>query len=144
MSEEGSRKGGALLLGLCGAALLAALGYRIAASGPLTLASPRTALSRTQPGLEEIVIFFQKVERRVPSGRSVAVIPAPGHPIASPLIFYYLALGQLPRHRVLYAESPHFDGRPPDYVASFRMRVDDGRLALVATLPEGFLYRRAR
>lgn len=141
-SAVGAANVGSLLRWLCGGLLVAGLVYRIADAGPLTLAAPRTALTLTQPGLEDIVVFFQHVERRVPPGRSVAVIPAPRHEIASPLVYYYLALGQLPRHRVLYAESPHFPGPAPDYVASFRAPVDDPRLELVAKLPQGFVYRR--
>lgn len=125
-------------------ALTGGLLFRIVDAGPLTLSAPRSALTMTQPGLEGIVLFFQQVSRRVPPGASIVLVPPPGHEIASPLIFYYLGLGQLPRQRVAYAESAEFAREPPEYVASFGGAFDDPRFALIAVVPGGFLYRRAR
>ena len=131
------------LRALGSAALLAALAYRIVESGPLRLQAPRTAASMTQPALDDLLVFLREVEGRVPRGAEIALIPGRRVEVLTPLMFHYLALGQLPAHRVLYAEVPHFPSRPPDYVAVYGAGLEDPRFALVTRLRGGTLYRRA-
>jgi hypothetical protein len=125
------------------AALIGALAYRIVDSGPLRLEAPRTAASLTQPALDDLLVFLRRVEGRVPPGAEIALVPARREAVLTPLMFHYLALGQLPGHRVLYAEVPHFPSRPPEYVAVYGAGLDDQRYVLVEKLESGSLYRRA-
>jgi len=131
------------LRALGGAALVAALAYRIVDSGPLRFEAPRTAASMTQPALDDLLVFLREVEARVPRGAEIALVPARRVEVLTPLMFHYLALGQLPAHRVLYAEVPHFPARLPEYVAVYGAGLDDSRFALVTRLRGGSLYRRA-
>lgn len=125
------------------AALIAALAYRIVQTGPLRLEAPRTAASRTQPALDDLLVFLREVEGRVPPGAEIALVPARREAVLTPLMFHYLALGQLPTHRVLYAEVPHFPSRLPEYVAVYGEGLEDPRFVLLAKLASGSLYRRA-
>ena len=130
------------LRALGSAALLAALAYRIVESGPLRLQAPRTAASMTQPALDDLLVFLREVEGRVPRGAEIALIPGRRVEVLTPLMFHYLALGQLPAHRVLYAEVPHF----PSAVRlrrGVRGGLEDPRFALVTRLRGGTLYRSA-
>jgi hypothetical protein len=134
-----------LLRWVAAAALAAGVLYRIGRAGPLTFEPPRTVVSATQPGFEELIVFLQQIARRLPPGASIAVVPPRQRSeLTTPLVFYYLAQGQLPAQKVLYAEVAYFPDGPPDYVASFGTALEDPRLEIVAKLPGGFLYRRAR
>ncbi|MFN2384888.1 MAG: hypothetical protein ABR576_01115 [Thermoanaerobaculia bacterium] len=82
------------------------------------------------------------MEGRVPPGAEIAVVPARRIEVLTPLMFHYLALGQLPTHRVLYAEVPHFPSRLPEYVAVYGQGLEDPRFVFVTKFRSGSLYRR--
>jgi hypothetical protein len=131
----------ALLRMLSAAALLLLATIQIARQGPIRLEAPRTAVSRTQPETEGLILFLAEVARRVPPCASVAVLQGKGVGYLTPTMVFLLAVGQLPNHRVLPADTLPAAAASADYVALYVGNVDDSGLTPVARIGNGALYR---
>lgn len=123
------------------AALLLATAGRIARQGPIRLEAPRTPISRTQPDTQELILFLEDVERRVPQGSSIAILQGEGVRYLTPAMVFLLAVGQLPDHRVLPADTLGAAAASADYVAIFIGQADESGLTRVARIGGGSLYR---
>jgi len=128
---------------LSAAALLLLSTVQIARQGPVRLEAPRTAVSRTQPETEGLILFLAEVARHVPRGASVAVLQGEGVRYFTPAMVFLLAVGQLPDHRVLPSDTLPAAAASADYVALYLGNVDESGLTLVARIGRGALYRAA-
>lgn len=133
----------ALLRMLSAAALLLLSAAQIARQGPVRLKAPRTAVSRTQPETEGLILFLAEVALRVPRGASVAVLKGEGVHYLTPAMVFLLAVGQLPDHRVVPANTLPAAAASADYVALYVGNVDESGLTPVARIGRGSLYRAA-
>jgi hypothetical protein len=134
----------ALIRWLTTAALLLFTAARIARQGPLRLEAPRTPISRTQPDTERLVLFLEEVARRVPRGSSVAILQGEGVRYLTPAMVFLLAVGQLPDHHILPADTFGAAAASADYVALFVGQADESGLTRVARIDGGSLYRSRR
>ncbi len=133
----------AVLRWLSAAGLTGLLALQIVRSGPLKLEAPRTVLSQTLPALEELILFLREVSRRTPGGATIAILQGKeGVSVYRSVMVSMLAAGQLPRQHVVHADSFEIAIRSAEYIAVFGGSADDPRLALLARLPRGGLYRK--
>ncbi len=133
----------AALRWLSTAGLTGLLALHIARSGPLKLEAPKTVLSQTLPALEELILFLREVSRRAPGGATIAILQGEeGVSVYRPVMVSMLAAGQLPQQHVVHADSFETAIRSAEYIAVFGGSANDPRLALLARLPRGALYRR--
>lgn len=126
---------------LSAAVLLLLAAIQIARQGPIRLEAPRTAVSRTQPETEGLILFLAEVARRVPPGASVAVLQGEGVRYLTPAMVFLLAVGQLPDHRVLSSATFPAAAASADYVALYVGIADDSGLTPVVRIGRGALYR---
>lgn len=129
---------------LCILVLLGLVVRHVTRAGGFELRAPATVFSRaflTQRAQEPLLLFLREARDQLPAGASIAVL-APGDPDS----IYLLALGQLPRQRVVRLP----DGEPgtapvglPEYAAVFGERPRDPRYRPLLPLAGGRLERRA-
>jgi len=130
---------------LSAAGLVGLLAREIRLRGPFVLSAPASPVARTQPAMEEMLRFLRQVSIRAPRGASVAIVEGEQDvAFLSPVMIYFLALGQLPEQRVLYADSLPAAASRAEYVGVYGGGLSDSRLRLVARVPEGALYRKVR
>lgn len=94
---------------------------------------------RGDPILEELLVLLDEVDERVPAGEVIALEPVYRVPRYRSYTRMWAAY-RLPRHHVVLADAPH--AAEATWAVTFRRRLQGADWHLVATFPEGRLYRR--
>jgi hypothetical protein len=141
MRSEASRSD--IFLWLAIAVFLSASVVQIVRRGPLRLEKPVTVVSNGNATFyAPLLIFLAQIARTIPPGATVSLAPPTGRD-PSNWLDYWVAVGQLPRQRVVFAGRflpQRSTGEIPLFVACYGGEFVDSRFRLIRRFPEGGLY----
>ncbi len=129
------------------ASLLAASLVQIAQRGEILLTAPRTIVSNGLASFyDPLLVFLSEVSRSIPAGATVSLVAPSGRDPAN-WMDYMVAIGQLPKQRVVFA--PRFipsgaPGEAPRFAVCYGGEFRDPRYRLVRVFPEGGVYEAVR
>jgi hypothetical protein len=127
--------------------LTSALLVRLISRGGPYLERPQTIVDHVGPGKHETrdaLILLPKVEPLIPRGAMVTCFRPAGGQMQYDMPNYFAAVGALPRHTVLPPFVASLDTPRHglvDYVVAIEEPFDHPYYHLVATFPEGRLYK---
>jgi hypothetical protein len=122
---------------------------KILGAGDIGLKAPRTIVSGSPAGFyEPLLVFLGEMSRAIPPGATVSLAPPDGRDPHN-WMDYMVAIGQLPRLKVVFAArflpagptaAPIPGVGAPRFVACFGGEFHDRRYRLVRLFSEGRLY----
>jgi len=130
-----------LLVVLCIVALTTAIVDRLARTGPLTFRPPATVFSNGSPALRSVdpyLMFLAALRDVLPAGATVRLV-APGDPTHDSWMNFEIAIGQLPRQKVIRADAG--ERRGGEFIAAYQNPLE-GLGRPVMRHPLGLLYWR--
>jgi hypothetical protein len=119
-----------------------ALGLLVVRAGPLSISPPRTIVTWGAPAARPVspyLVFLSELRAELPEGAAVRIV-APRGPSGDVSMNFEIAVGQLPRQRVLREDAPASIG---GYVAVYEAPPPAGA-RLLRRLDGGDLYREHR
>ena len=132
----------AMVLAAAFALPAASLGFLVGRMGPLSISLPRTVVTWGAPGARPAapyLVFLSELSSELPEGAIVRIV-APRGPTGDVSMNFEIAVGQLPRQRVLRQDAPANAG---EFVAIYDAPAPAGA-RLLRRWEGGGLYRERR